>query len=151
MSPDPYLDPSIKHPPNPCFDKLPVIGSVNTILHAKNDRRALEISSYPSRAFQKHEIHELIITPEMDAGPNRTVNNVIYFCFFEMETSGVLWVGDTVKVDEIEIGTLAGYDFTHLPNHMNIIVKSDHFLKTGKEADVKLGAKISFTFNQTSS
>lgn len=149
MSPDPYKDLSIKHPPNPCYSKIPVIGTVNTLLHANNDRRALEISPYPSRAFQKYEVHELIITPEMDAGPNSVVNNVIYFCFFEMDNSGVLWVGDSVEVDGVEIGTLAGYDFTHLPNHMNIIVKSDHFLKTGKEAGSSLGSKIKFTFNPT--
>lgn len=148
MTHDPYTDPSIHHPPNPCFDKMPVIGSVNTILQAKNDRRALQISPYPSRAFSKYEIHELIITPEMEAGPNTTVNNVYYFCFFEMETSGVLWVGDTVEVDGEVIGHVAGYDFTHLPNHMNIIVKSDHYLKTGREAGVNFGSKIKFTFNK---
>ncbi|MEM5774575.1 MAG: hypothetical protein AAGU05_06195 [Anaerolineaceae bacterium] len=147
MSLDPYVDKAVNHPPNPCYDKLPVIGIVNTILQARNDKRAMQLSPYPSRAFQKHEIHELIITPEMGAGPNATVNNVIYFCFFEMETSGVLWVGDTVEADGEVIGTVAGYDFTHLPNHMNIILKSDQFLKTGREAGVKLGSKIKFTFN----
>lgn len=148
MSPDPYTDQSINHPPNPCYDKLPVIGSINTLLHAHNDHRKLELSPYPSRAFQKHEVHELIITPEMEAAPNKIVNNVIYFCFFEMEESGVLWVGDKVEVDGTEIGELAGYDFTHLPNHMNIVIKSDQFLKTGKEAGVKLGSKIKFCFSK---
>lgn len=147
MSPDPYTDKSINHPPNPCYKKADVVGTINTVLHARNDRRALEIVSYPSRAFVKHEVHEVILTPEMDAGPNTVVNNVVYLCFFEMDTSGVLWVGDSVEVDGEIIGTLAGYDFTHLPNHMNIIVKTDTFLKTGKEAGIQPGSKIRFIFN----
>ena len=42
-------------------------------LHARSERRGLELAAFPSRALLKNEIHELILTAE-DAGPGKTVN-----------------------------------------------------------------------------
>lgn len=93
----------------------------------------------------KHEIHELIITAE-DAAPNKQVNRIAYLCFFEVLDSGMLWAGDRVEINGKAIGYLAGYDFAHMPNHMNIIVQVSEPLKTGFELDLQPGDSLRFVF-----
>lgn len=145
MSPDPYADKklSVKYP---CADKSIVNGKICVILDARAQNRGLELVQFPSRGVEKYQIHEIILTAEPQAGPGTTVNNISYLCFFEVLDSGVLWVGDKVVVGGKEIGTLAGYDMTHFPNHMNIIVKIDGDLFTGLEGGFKVGMPISFVF-----
>ncbi len=145
MSPDPYsankLDTKF-----PCADKSIVNGNLCVILDARASERGLELAPYPSRAVLKHEVHELILTAEQEAGPGAKVNRISYLGYFEVEGSGVLWVGDKVLVGGREIGRLAGYDMTHFPNHMNIVIKIEGDLYTGLEAGFKVGAPVSFVF-----
>ncbi len=145
MCPDPYAANKLDTK-YPCADKSIVNGKLCTILDARAQNRGLELVQYPSRAVQKYEIHEIILTAEPEAGPGAKVNNISYLGYFEVLESGVIWVGDKVLVGGKEIGTLAGYDMTHFPNHMNIIIKIDGDLYTGLEAGVKVGAPISFVF-----
>ncbi|NPV86100.1 MAG: hypothetical protein HPY45_08840 [Anaerolineae bacterium] len=144
MSPDPYVD-KLLDQDLPCKDKLPVRAKVSCVLHARSAARGLELCPFPSRAVLKHEIHELILTTE-DAAPGKTVNNISYLCFFELLQSGMLWVGDRVEVNGKLIGYLAGYDFSHLPNHMNMIVQVKGDLRTGYELGLKPDDEIVFVF-----
>jgi hypothetical protein len=52
-------------------------------------------------------------------------NDISYLGFFEFTTAGVLAVGDRL-LDEsnLLIGEIIGFDFTHMPNHMNIVLHS---------------------------
>jgi hypothetical protein len=145
MSPDPYIN-KLLDAELPCKAKTVVSGSLNCILHARAEKRGLELSPFPSRAVIKHEIHELIITAEEQAAPGTIVNKIAYLGFFEIEEGGILWVGDRVDVDGKTVGELAGYDMAHFPNHMNIVVKVKEPLITGYEAGLKPGASITFTF-----
>lgn len=146
MSPDPYstkkLDTSF-----PCASKSNVIGKLCTILDARAQNRALELVQYPSRAILKNEIHELILTAENTAEPGAVVNTISYLGYFEVLDSGVIWVGDKVLIGDTEIGTLAGYDMTHFPNHMNIVIKTNTELYTGYEKGLELGQVITFKFS----
>lgn len=144
--PDPYVN-KLLDADLPCKDKLPITGQINCILHARAEKRGLELCPYPSRAVLKHEIHELILTAE-EAGPGKTVNKISYLGFFEIEDGGILWIGDNVEVDGKTIGTLAGYDLSHFPNHMNIIIRVEEPLYTGYEAGLKPGAPIRFIFTR---
>lgn len=144
MSPDPHVQ-KILDTRFPCATHAPIIGRMNCILHARAPQRGLELCPYPSRAVIKGETHELILTNE-DAAPNKTVNAISYLGYFEVIEGGVMWVGDRVFVEGREIGELAGYDLTHFPNHMNIIIKITDPLYTGLEANLQLGASISFVF-----
>jgi len=146
MSLDPYKDKRFDYG-MPCKEKAPVIGKLNCILHARTDQRGLEICPYPSRAVLKNEVHELILTSEMEAGPGKLVNNISYIAFFEVLESGILWVGDRVEINGETVGFLAGYDFTHMPNHMNIIIKTEKPLFTGTEAGYHAGTCITFNLN----
>lgn len=130
----------------PCSAKAPVTGQLVCILDARSAKRGLELVSFPSRAVLKHEVHELILTAEPSAAPGQRVDRITYLAYFEVSTSGVLWVGDRVRIAGREIGALAGYDLTHFPNHMNIIIKTDADLYTGHEAGFVPGAPIEFVF-----
>ncbi|HWQ45937.1 MAG TPA: hypothetical protein VN376_03670 [Longilinea sp.] len=145
MCPDPYAAKSLSTK-YPCADKNIVNGKVCVILDARAGNRGLELVQYPSRAVLKNEIHEIILTAEPEAGPGKVVNDISYLGYFEVLESGVIWVDDKVMVGGREIGTLAGYDMTHFPNHMNIIIKITGSLYTGLEAGFKVGDPISFIF-----
>jgi hypothetical protein len=145
MSTDPYAANKLDTK-YPCADKIPVNGKLCVILDARASDRGLELADYPSRAVLKDEVHELILTAESIPGPGSKVNKIAYLGYFIVRASGVLWVGDQVLIGRREIGVLAGYDMTHFPNHMNIIIKTNGDIYTGLEAGFKLGAPVSFVF-----
>ncbi len=145
MAKDPYehqlLDQSM-----PCSRKTPVIGRLVCILRARADRRGLQLASFPSRVVQQNEIHELILTLQMDAQPGSTVDEIAYIGFFEIVAGGVLWSGDQVRIAGQPCGILAGYDLTHHPNHFNILLKTTGPLLTGEESKFQLGDLVEFIF-----
>jgi hypothetical protein len=145
MSVDPYIH-HLLDSENPCTAKPPLTGKICVVLHARAEARGLELCPYPSRALLKHEIHELILTAESEAKPGAKVNKIAYLGYFEVLESGVLWVGDRVDINSRPIGFLAGYDLTHFPNHMNIVIRVSEPLYTGAEANLDLGAEIRFVF-----
>jgi len=53
-------------------------------------------------------------------------------------------IGDEVIADGVKIGEVAGFDETHFPNHMNILIRVKE-LKTGFEMGLKLGTSIIFS------
>lgn len=148
--PDPYIN-KLLDADLPCTDKSPVKGKLVCILHARAEQRGLELCPYPSRAVLKNEIHELILTAEAQAAPAQKVNRISYLGYFEVMEGGVLWTGDQVNLNGQLIGILAGYDLTHFPNHMNIVIKVQEPLYTGWEIDLLVGAPIEFIFTQKKS
>ncbi|HNT55103.1 MAG TPA: hypothetical protein PKG95_10355 [Anaerolineaceae bacterium] len=143
--PDPYVN-KLLDTAHPCATKSTVEGRINCVLDARAPQRGLELCPYPSRAVLKHEIHELIITAEATAAPNATVNAIAYLGYFEVLQGGVLWVGDRVVINGQDVGTLAGYDLTHFPNHLNIIIKASEPVQTGLELGYVPGTPLSFIF-----
>lgn len=120
---DPYKAEMFKK--NPYALKVPIEGELVVVLDGKLEGRGLELMTPISRALRKNEIHELIITDENEAGPGQTVNRIAYLGFFEVTRGGVMVAGDTLQVGDLVIGTIAGFDETHMPNHLNIVVKSE--------------------------
>ncbi len=143
--PDPYVN-RLLDQQRPCREKTVVRGRINCVLHARAENRGLELVPFPSRAVLKHEIHELILTAEDEAAPGKTVNQISYLGYFEVEDGGVLWSGDEVMLDGKPLGLLAGYDLTHFPNHMNIVLKIAPPLYTGYESGLHPGAVIEFRY-----
>jgi Family of unknown function (DUF6917) len=144
MPKDPYKDNLFKA--SPYASKTPVIGNLVCILDAELLERGLDLSPFPSRAVLKHEIHELIFTDEMQAAPGSSVNHIAYLGFFEVLQGGILLKGDELKINGKIIGHLAGFDFTHLPNHMNLVIQTDQPLQTGKDHGFSCGDPVTFTF-----
>ena len=123
--------------------RTPVSGRLVAVLDAEATGRGLNLISPLSRAVVKHEIHELIVTPEPSAGPGSVVNDIAYLGFFEVEEGGIILVGDYLDVAGRRIGQVAGFDLTHFPNHMNIVVRGVE-VATGRGLRLELGDVVSF-------
>lgn len=62
--------------------------------------------------------------------------------FFEVQEGTVIVSGDQVKIGEKILGSIAGFDETHMPNHINIIVKAKE-----RRTGVELGFNLDDTIN----
>lgn len=122
-------------------DKRPVEGEVVAVLHVMFEDRGLEFIKTKSRTVKLNEIHELMITDELDAAPGGGADRVRAIAFFEITKSGLIVLGDNVSINGEKLGTLAGYDVTHMPNHINVVVKTD----TLDEPLLRVGDKVRFT------
>ena len=105
-------------------DRRPVLGEVVALLHITFQDRGLKLIQARSRALLKNEIHELMITDEEGVAPGGGADRVSAIAFFEVKRGGLAVVGDEVTIDGRALGALAGFDMTHMPNHMNVLVKS---------------------------
>lgn len=136
---DPYKRKLVNH--DFYHSKVDIAGKVVVVLDGKLDNRELNLIQPISRAFGQHTIIELIGTDEKDAAPGNVVNNICYIGFVELLNSGVILTGDKVFWNDKEIGEIAGYDDTHMPNHQNTIIKMATRI-SGKELGIKLNDKL---------
>ncbi len=136
---DPYKRKLVNH--DFYHSKIDIVGKVVVILDGKLDNRELNLIQPISRAFAQHTIIELIGTDEQDAAPGKVVNNICYLGFVELQNGGVILTGDKVFWNDKEIGEIAGYDDTHMPNHQNTIIKMNTRI-SGKELGIKLNDKL---------
>jgi len=139
MVTDPYKSGMFKA--NPYARKRPCEGKLAVVLDGKIEGRKLQLIVPPSRAVLAGEIHELIVTDEAEAAPGKEVNRIAYWGFFEVTQSTVIVAGDTVWIGDRKLGTLAGFDETHMPNHLNIVVKAAE-RSTGVELNLQLEEKV---------
>jgi hypothetical protein len=123
MSEPPY-DPRLITP-SVYGDRRPIVGEVIALLHITFEERNLELIHSRSRALAKNEIHELMVTDEQEAAPGGGADHVSAVAFFEVKEGGLAVVGDHLSVGGEILGEVAGYDLTHMPNHMNILVKAE--------------------------
>lgn len=123
------------------YSKTDITGRFVVVLDGKLDNRELNLIQPISRAFSRHTVIELIGTDERDAGPGRVVNSICYIGFVELTNGGVLLAGDKVLWNNTEIGEIAGYDNTHMPNHQNTIVKMNTRI-AGKELGIQINDEV---------
>jgi len=123
--------------------KQDVDAKLVVVLDGKMEDRGLELIKPISRCVLKDEVHELILTDEPAARPGSRVNKIAYLGFCVIERSGVIVQGDEVCLDGKIIGHLAGFDETHMPNHLNIVIKTD-ILHTGIELAADIGMPVRF-------
>ena len=121
------------------LDKRDVTGEFVALVDVTFEKRGLELIQARSRALPRGEIHELMITDE-EAEMRGRVDRVRVLGFFEVEVGGIVLAGDRVYVDDDPIGEVAGFDLTHMPNHMNILIIASHL----KRPKVRLGSRIIF-------
>ena len=88
-------------------------------------------------------IHELIATDEVDRKPGDTAQRIAYLAFFEVTRGGCVIVGDTLLWNGKAVGTVIGFDETHEPNHINIIIGVDR-RQTGRQLRFSVGQNIRF-------
>jgi len=121
----------------------PVKGGVVTVLDSTHEERGLKLISTYSRALKKNSIHELIATDETEKKPGDTANRIAYLAFFEVSRGGCIIVGETLFVDGKATGEIIGFDETHEPNHINIIIGVKK-RRTGPQLKIGVGSKIKF-------
>jgi len=121
----------------------PVEGEVVTVLNSTHEARGLKLMSTYSRALKQNSIHELIASDEGDQKPGGTVNRIAYLAFFEVTRGGCILVGETLLVDSKPIGEIIGFDETHEPNHLNIILGVTA-RATGPQLQIALGSRLKF-------
>lgn len=138
------MDPYIGLKQRPPSKKADVAAELVVILSTKREDRGLKLITPHTRAVLRNEIHEFIITDEEEARPTATVNRVASLCFAEIKKGGVIAWGDKVIVEGRLMGEIVGFDETHMPNHMNVIIRANE-RKSGFELGVALGQKMIIT------
>ena len=124
--------------------RLPLEARFVGVLNNRNDGRGLMLISAHTRVVRRHDIHELILTDEEGAAPGGRVNGVHYVGFVEFQQGGgILAEGDSVNVGGKVIGTIAGFDESHCPNHYNVLIKGPRRC-TGVELNQQPGDPVVF-------
>ena len=124
---------------NPYVAKTEVSGRVVAVLRGITDQRGLYLTSFRSRAVPAGEIHELMITDE-ECDIEMTINRVALIAFFEVQEGGVILLDDTVTIGNRAVGTVAGFDETHMPNHQNICLHGA--LIDGESIGIRVGDSV---------
>jgi hypothetical protein len=137
---DPYAAGMIKDRPF-ISSKTDLEGRVVAVLSSFREERGLQLIIQKTRCFRKYEVHELILTDEEDAKPGSEVNRVAGIAFIEITKGGVMAEGERLTIDKHLIGKIAGYDETHAPNHINIILKGPKRIR-GCDWGIKTGQKV---------
>jgi hypothetical protein len=122
----------------------PVEGVMVAVLDARAPNRGLALTVHRSRALLKNEVHELLVTDDPLAAPGRRVQSCAYLGFVEIMTGGVALVSNRVTIAGRELAEIVGFDETHLPNHLNIVLRTFGELQTGVELGIDLGDQTVF-------
>lgn len=124
-------------------ENRPVEGEVVTMLDSTHEKRGLKLIPTYSRALRKDSIHELIATDECEKRPGDTAERIAYLAFFEVSRGGCVVVGETLLLDSQPVGTVIGFDETHEPNHINIVIGVPQ-RQTGRELRFSVSRRIRF-------
>jgi hypothetical protein len=127
----------------PYLAKRAVAAEVVAVLHAHATARQLELTVHPSRAVCAGEVHEVFSTDEQGKGVNSIVNRVGYIACIAIKQSGMILTKDAFLLKGKLVGTVIGFDETHLPNHMNILIYTPS-LQTGRDIGASLGDEVCF-------
>jgi hypothetical protein len=106
----------------PTYPRSPLAARMVAVMNFGVADRGLSLIPQASRCLRSCDIHEFIATCDA-AGPGDRVGRVAYLGFASFERGGVAVVGDAVLIGGVHIGRIAGFDETHMPNHMNIVVR----------------------------
>jgi hypothetical protein len=124
----------------PDYPRSPLEALMVGVMRLSVRDRGLSLIPQASRCLRTHDIHEFILTEEA-AGPGSRVGDVAYLGFASFVQGGVAMAGDEVRVGANVIGWIVGFDETHMPNHMNIVLRVAR-LQTGIELGVALGDRL---------
>ncbi len=103
--------------------KRSVIAKIVAVLKGTLENRGLKIIFPRSRAARKHDVIELITTTQKECKAGDRVDRVSYIGFAEIQASGVLRVGDQAILKGAPQWIIVGFDETHYPNHLNVIMQ----------------------------
>ena len=129
----------------PTFTRRPSIGAFVAILGSMRHNRGLQLIFPKTRCCRHADIHEVLVTDQADAMPGDRIDRVAGVGFVEFDVGGVVAQGDRLIVGERRVGVVLGFDETHAPNHINIVVAAE-LLISGLELDLCVGDEARFVF-----
>ena len=138
---DPFDNPAWDRPPT--YPRLPLRARLVAVMEFVREGRGLVLIRQRTRCIRRHEIHELILTDEPAAAPGAVVDRVAGLAFAEFEEGGVLAEGDVLRIGGQERGRVVGFDETHMPNHLNVVLRAP-VLTSGVAWGLALGAPAGF-------
>lgn len=104
--------------------------------------RDMRLIPSSSRAVRRDDVHELVCT-NRECVPGGTAVDIGYLAFIRVEESGVLAIGDSLKVDGTSLGQIVGFNEVHAPNHINIVIYMGT-LSTGLDEGWRPGTRLTF-------
>ncbi len=122
---------------SPYAAKRPLNGKLVAVLRGSMEDRGLHLIQTISRTVKTGDVHEFIATSEDDAAPGSTVDRIHYLGFVEFVRGGVVVCGDAVHIGGKTAGTVVGFDETHAPNHLNIVIRTGERL-SGEELGLRV-------------
>jgi len=142
MANDPFKD---KLGPRAVFAKKTTVRArLVVVLDGRLPRRGLELIPQETRGVRVGEVHELIGSIQPGIAANSIVDPICYLGFVEILSAGVICAGDELRVGGKLVGRLAGFDYTHMPNHMNIVIATAAD-QSGIEREFELEQEVTFT------
>ena len=121
--------------------KTEVRGRIIAVLDRTADDRNLTLIPQISRTVRRGEMLELITTDEEGRAPGATVNRVAYLGYMEVTEGGLVLSGDTVSIEKEDTGEIIGFDETHMPDHLSVVIRVKT-RQTGRTADIHLNALV---------
>jgi predicted dehydrogenase len=115
---------------------------VKLLYHSRDDR-GMRLSEWRTRAVRQGEIHELVTTTDRPTDPGDRICRVGFLGFVEFADATVIGRGDEVHVGDRRIGTVAGFDECHFPNHYNVLIDTDEVVSAG-DIDLKVSDVVRF-------
>ncbi|EWC64036.1 oxidoreductase domain protein [Actinokineospora spheciospongiae] len=116
---------------------------VALMFHSRDDR-GMVLAPWESRCVPAGQVHELVTTADRPGRPGDRVDRVGFLGFAEFTAATVLQRGDEVwTATGRRIGTVAGFDECHFPNHYNVLVAADTVL-TAADLDLRVGDAVRF-------
>ncbi|MEU1006890.1 Gfo/Idh/MocA family oxidoreductase [Streptomyces sp. NPDC005890] len=124
--------------------KLPARTKAVRLLFHTSENRGMSLSQWGTRCIPAGQIHELVTTTDRPRAAGDRIDAVGFLGFVEFQEGTVIALGDEVRLaDDRLIGTVAGFDECHFPNHYNIVIASDR-LWTATSAGLEPGDDIRF-------
>jgi hypothetical protein len=124
--------------PNIYRERRPVKGEVVTVIDVTFNSSGIDLTDAWSRAVPKGDIHEIMVWNPLEEAEE----DAAAVAFIEITQGGNIVNGDELRIDGEEVGQLAGFDYNHMPNHMNIVVETKSI-----EIPLTLGSVIEFIPN----
>ncbi|MEU2899379.1 DUF6917 domain-containing protein [Streptomyces sp. NPDC001273] len=123
------------------WPRSPLSGRWVAVMEHRRLSRGMRLERWQTRAVPAGTVHELMTTPAAPPADSDRVDEVSYLGFVEF-TGGLLAVGDAVhEADGTLLGHVLGFDDTHLPNHMNVILLSED-RRTGRQRGLLPGGEL---------
>ncbi len=127
-------------PGPPDYPRLAPAGRLVAVMKVQFTRRGLSLIRNNTRAIRRWDIHELLITDETTAEPGGRVDRVAGLGFVELTEGGMLAEGDRVEIAGRLVGTIVGFDESHMPNHQNIVLRGE--FANGVARGLRLGDAV---------